>query len=63
MDYILCSKCSYRLVGKTEKYLCVGKFEGIRLFGVTICWILLALLSYHINSEITEIREIIDNKI
>ena len=59
VDYIACSKCAYRLVGRTEKHLCVGKFGGIKVFEVTISWI--CLLCCHINSERVEIREIRDN--
>ena len=60
-DYIHCPRCAYRLAGRIERNLCVGKFGGIRVFEVTISWI--CLRCCHINCERVEIREIRDNHI
>ena len=59
MEYIPCSRCDYRLIGKAEKYMCVGRFGEIRIFEVTISWI--CLHCYHIQSERVVIREVREN--
>ena len=61
VNYIPCSRCLYRLIGKTEKYLCVGNFERVSVFEVTISWV--RLNCCYIQSERVEIREIRDNQI
>ena len=59
VDYILCLRCAYWLIGKIEKYLCAGRFETVSVFKVTINWV---CLNYcHIESERIAIRKIKDN--
>ena len=59
VEYIPCSMCAYRLIGRAEKYLCMGNFGEIKVFEVAISWV--CLHCYHIQSERVEIREIRNN--
>ena len=61
IDYIPSLRRVYWLIAKTEKNLCVGRFETVRLFEMTISWV--CLNCCHIQSEGVEIREIRDNQI
>ena len=56
VDYIPCSRRSYRLIGSTEKYLCVEKLGEVSTFDVTISWIFLNCCL--IQSERVDIREV-----
>ena len=59
MDYIPCSKCSYRQIGKTKKHLLVGNLEKVNVFEVTVIWF--CLKCCHIQDLHVEIREIRNN--
>ena len=59
VDYIPCPRCSYRLIGRTERHLCVGTLGRVNVSEVTISWVCLNWC--HIQSERVEIREIRDN--
>ena len=61
VEYIQCSRCSYRLIGKIEKYLCFGNLGRASVFEVTMNW--LCLNFCHIQSERIEIREIRENQL
>ena len=56
IDYIPCLGCHKRLIGKTEKYLCIQKFEKIEVFEITINWVCLSCCQ--IQNEHVQIQEV-----
>ena len=63
VEYIPCSRCFGRFLGKTGNFLCVWKSDIVSVFEVTITWI--CLNCHHIQDERVgervEIREIRHN--